>query len=448
MMKGTDHPDPNATGALTPLPNMLPGALGRETHERDAALGHSDRRVAAAESAPGESADALFALSGYQVFTALADNVRDYAVFLMDADGIIRYWGEGARLMKWWTRAQIEGMHLRALYMDGGSEDGTAENHLQIAAGAGEYTGEGQRVRQDGSTFWAGITLTALKDAHGKLLGFVKVTRDFTARRAVEAALRAGRKAVEEQRLAEEANRLKTMFIAGVSNEIRAPLVAMTRVLKELERQNEHTQIHVARLVATGRKLTQVVEEIMDISQLEAGWLGVTSTKAQLGEAVKRALSDAQRHAAARTVRIVNSVSGTASETFYWGDPVRVQQIIAHLLSNAIKFSPTAAQVTISGGTIEQPKETQLHLVGPGPWVYVRVEDCGPGIPLDLQQTLFEAFQERRLVAREASDALGLAVSRRLARLMGGDLTVQSHMGSGSTFVLLLPVAESGPEPR
>ena len=280
------------------------------------------------------------------------------------------------------------------------------------------------------------------------MLGFVKVTRDFTARRAVEAALRAGRKAVEDQRLAEEANRLKTMFIAGVSNEIRAPLIAMTGVLKELERQNEHTQAHVSRLLATGRKLAQVVEEIMDISQLEAGWLGVTSTKAQLGEAVKRALSDAQRHAADRGVRIVNSVSGTASETFYWGDPVRVQQIIAHLLSNAIKYSPTGSPVTISGGTVEQPKETQLHLVGPGPWVFIRVEDRGPGIPLEQQQTIFEPFEERRLTERKARGALGLAVSRRLARLMGGDLTVESQMGSGSTFLLLLPVAESGPEPR
>ena len=164
-MEGIQHPDPNATGALTPLPDGLPGGLGRETHERNAALGCSPRRTTAGGRASAETDDALVGHSGYQVFAALADNVRDYAVFLMDVDGIIRYWGEGARLMKWWTRAQIEGMHLRALYLDGGSEDGTAENHLQTAAASGEYTGEGQRVRQDGSTFWAGITLTALKDA-------------------------------------------------------------------------------------------------------------------------------------------------------------------------------------------------------------------------------------------------------------------------------------------
>src|SRR4051794_6428760 len=105
-------------------------------------------------------------------FAALADNVRDYAIFLMNPDGIITFWGEGARLIKWWTKDQAEGGHLRMLYPAGGSNDGTAESHLREAAERGEYTGEGQRIRSDGSLFWGGITLTALRDEEGTLLGF------------------------------------------------------------------------------------------------------------------------------------------------------------------------------------------------------------------------------------------------------------------------------------
>jgi PAS domain S-box-containing protein len=179
--------DPNATGASQPLPANEPGAPGREKHEREAALARGEAKAGAPASAlctpdvPGLRADLLF--------TLLAENVRDYAVFLMDANGIIRCWNEGARLMKWWTRQQAEGAHLRLLYKDGGSEDGTAEAHLQTAAQTGEYTGEGNRVRSDGSTLWAYTVLTALRDVEGRLVGFAKVTRDFTARRAVEAAL-------------------------------------------------------------------------------------------------------------------------------------------------------------------------------------------------------------------------------------------------------------------
>ena len=130
---------------------------------------------------PGLNADLLY--------TLVADNVRDYAIFLMDVNGVIRCWGESARLMKWWTREQAEGSHLRLLYPDGGAEDGTAEEHLINAAETGEYNGEGHRVRRDGSTFWAYVTLTALRNPEGTLVGFTKVTRDFSARRAVEAAL-------------------------------------------------------------------------------------------------------------------------------------------------------------------------------------------------------------------------------------------------------------------
>jgi PAS domain S-box-containing protein len=122
-------------------------------------------------------------------FTSLADNVRDYAIFLLDSRGVIIYWGEGARFMKWWLKEEAEGAHLRMLYPEDASDDGTAEDHLRSAARLGEYTGEGRRVRRDGSTFWAGVTLTALRDAEGQLHGFAKLTRDLQSRRAIETAV-------------------------------------------------------------------------------------------------------------------------------------------------------------------------------------------------------------------------------------------------------------------
>ena len=186
-------PDPNATGSGAPLPTSGGRApdhhvSGRESQERDAARRRGrDRR---ATDGASQGAHTRFADPGLArlAFTALAENVRDYAVFLMDADGIIRYWGEGAHLMKRWTREEAEGGHLRLLYPDGGAEDGTAEDHLREAAAKGESVSEGHRVRGDGTTFWAHITLTALISDDGILLGFAKVTRDITVRHAAEAA--------------------------------------------------------------------------------------------------------------------------------------------------------------------------------------------------------------------------------------------------------------------
>jgi PAS domain S-box-containing protein len=152
-----------------------------EARERARAAGEGPP---AGESPRGAHTGQARAGVAARAFAALAENVRDYAIFLLNPEGVITFWGEGARLIKWWTKDQAEGAHLRLLYPSGGSNDGTAEEHLREAAERGEYTGEGQRVRSDGSLFWAGVTLTALWDDDGTLLGFAKVTRDLTARRA------------------------------------------------------------------------------------------------------------------------------------------------------------------------------------------------------------------------------------------------------------------------
>jgi PAS domain S-box-containing protein len=379
----------------------------------------------------------------------LADNVRDYAVFLMDADGIIRYWGEGARLMKWWPKHQAEGSHLRMLYPNGGSEDGTAEGHLQVAAEFGEYTGEGRRIRSDGSTFWAGVTLTALKDDDGALLGFAKVTRDFTARRAVEAALKAGQAAEEGQRLAHEANRVRGQYVAMISHEIRAPLNALLGYVQLLSGEqgvSERHSTHIARIQNSASQLLEVMNDLLDISRLEAGRLSVEPAAAKLGHALEAALANVEPQASAKGVRLANAMSGAAADLPYWGDEARVRQILINVLSNAIKFTPPEGQITISGGTSDSGTDAELS--GPGPWIYLRVEDTGVGIPAERLEAIFEPFEQGRKSDASRGIGLGLSISRRLARLMGGDLTVRTDGGAGSQFFLWLPVAPSDPIPR
>ena len=227
-------PDLNATGSDRPLPPAPPdlseqSGEGRETQERKAARQRGRHRGAGASGRreAGTTSDADPELAQL-AFTALAENVRDYAIFLMDPDGIIRYWGEGAHLMKRWTRAEAEGAHLRLLYIDGGSEDGTAEGHLLEAAQNGESVSEGHRVRGDGTTFWAHITLTALRSDDGTLLGFAKLTRDMTAQQQAasvvskaqrEEALQSAR--TESRALAAEIEVLKEE-LAVLREELRA----------------------------------------------------------------------------------------------------------------------------------------------------------------------------------------------------------------------------------
>jgi hypothetical protein len=149
---------------------------------------------------------------------------------------------------------------------------------------------------------------------------------------------------------------------------------------------------------------------------------------------------------------VVNAVSGMAAGLAARGDEARVRQILTNLLANAIEFTdprPTpgaeareVGRVTVSAGTAAQAP-LDARLTGPGPWVYVRVEDTGVGIAAERLESIFEAFvqADMTLTRTHGGTGLGLAICRRLARLMGGDVTVRSEVGVGSAFFLWLPAA-------
>lgn len=429
--------------------------LAREVREREEAKrrGEARERDRAAGREQDRTPEAGIARAGVaQAFAALAENVRDYAIFLMDPAGIITFWGEGARLIKWWTKEQAEGGHLCMLYLAGGSEDGTAEDHLRIAAERGEFTGEGHRVRSDGSTFWAGVTITALRGDDGTLLGFAKMSRDLTARRAASALLRASAEAAEAARAAAEtANRAKSEFVATMSHEIRTPVNAIIGYhdLLDLEIDGPLTpgqRRHLTRASASGRHLVSLITEVLDFSRLEAGRVTVGRAAFRVGDAIAAAIALVVPDARARKLELTDAVSGYAAGVAVWADEARACQILTNLLANAVKFTDArdgeAGRITVSAGTATRASP-DARLSGDGPWVYVRVEDTGKGIPAERLEAIFEPFVQADMsLTREHSGAgLGLAISRRFARLMGGDVTVGSAVGAGSTFCLWLPAA-------
>ena len=437
--------EPSTSPGLTPEEREREAARRRgQQRERERSAGATATRDSHAGQAPAGVAA--------RAFSALAENVRDYAIFLLNPEGIITFWGEGARLIKWWSKDEAEGAHLRLLYPPGGSTDGTAEEHLRQAAERGEYTGEGERVRGDGSTFWGGITLTALYDDDRTLLGFAKTTRDLTARRAADELLKAAADAAEiARREAVAASTAKSGFLATMSHEIRTPINAVIGYLELLDLEIEGTltpgqRSHLTRAGASARHLLDLVSEVLDFSRIEAEQLPVGHGAFRIGDAVSGALELVGPQARVRNIEIADERSGYASHLAAWGDETRVRQILINLLANAVKFTDSRAgqpgRITVSVGSAIQAV-AEAELPGEGPWVFVRIEDTGSGIPADRLQSIFEAFVQADMTLTRAhgGTGLGLAISRRLARLMGGDVTVRSEEGVGSTFILWLPSA-------
>ena len=284
-------------------------------------------------------------------------------------------------------------------------------------------------------------------------------------RRARSAAEAAQARAEESRARAEAADRAKSVFLATMSHEFRTPLNAVQGYaqLLELGIQGALTAeqgVYVRRLQAASAHLLGLVEDVLDLSRLDAGQLRVTCVPADARPAVDAALALTLPLAAAKQITLVDAQAldgpdgpgGGESErpaVPYVGDEHRVRQILINLLSNAVKFSPPGARVEVEcrpAAGVRVPGAPAPGLEpGPRPdgWTVIRVRDGGIGIHPKQLEAVFAPFMQVDAghTRREEGSGLGLAISRRLARLMGGELTVESTVGAGSTFTLTLPAA-------
>ncbi len=387
------------------------------------------------------------AMAAETQFRLLVDRVRDYAIFLMDPEGRVTHWGPGAERMTGWRAEAMLGRSVERLYPAGGAGDGGAADHLRHAVLHGEYTGEGARTRQDGRTFAARVVLTALREG-GRLVGFSMIAQDLTGERERAAALE------RAMAVAEAASTAKSQFLANTSHEIRTPLNAMIGYAELLELGlggplTESQRGYVARIQATSRHLLALVNDVLDLAKIEAGQMHAAREPALVRDAVAAALQLVEPQARARRIALVNGCTEQTT-TAYCGDVARVRQVLANLLSNAVRFTEAGGRVTVTCGEADAaaPEAAVAHASAPGAaraWSFVRVEDTGVGIPPEQLDRIWEAFvqAEQGRTRRVGGSGLGLTISRHLARLMGGDITVRSQPGLGSSFMLWLPAADA-----
>jgi PAS domain S-box-containing protein len=294
---------------------------------------------------------------------------------------------------------------------------------------------------------------------------FVSIVRDITERKKVEETMLLAKEAAEQARLsAERANRAKSDFIAGVSHELRTPLNAIIGFSKLLLNPrvgelNEDQMAYTHDVVQSAEHLLQLINDILDLSKIEAGKMSLEASEFSLPELLNQSLVVVRENARLHGLNISTEVSpGVAALPPIRGDERKIKQVMFNLLSNAVKFTPDGGHITVRAqiwdpmpcdedktppGELKRifaPLDLPCDVRGPG--IVISVQDTGIGIAQQHQARIFQAFEQvdSSYTRHTQGTGLGLALSRRIIELHQGRIWLQSVQGEGSTFSFSLPL--------
>jgi PAS domain S-box-containing protein len=384
-------------------------------------------------------------------FRLLIEGVADYAIFMLDPNGRVSTWNMGAERIKGYTADEIIGQHFSIFYPQEAKDSGWPDHELRVAAEKGKFVDTGWRLRKDGTTFWANVTITALRDDAGQLLGFAKLTRDLTQAKRAEAMETANQQREEmldaernARMAAQRATRLKDEFLATLSHELRTPLSAIlgwTQLLlrPDASKGPEQQKRAIEVIDRNARAQVKLIDDLLDLSRVMTGKLRLDLHQVSLGSIVEAAVDSARPSADVKGIRLKAILS--SNPDIISADSARLQQVVWNLLTNAIKFTPKGGQVQV----LLQRVNSHLEL---------SVSDTGVGIPANYLPHVFDRFSQKDSSTTRAFGGLGLglAICKQLVELHGGSIRAASlGEGRGATFSVQLPLSiaqlndQSGP---
>ena len=375
-------------------------------------------------------------------FRLLVEGVSDYAIFMLDVNGNIATWNVGAQRIKGYEADEIIGKHFSLFYPSEAVESGWPAHELTMAAQTGSFVDEGWRRRKDGTQFWANVTITALRDATGRLIGYAKLTRDLTDRKRTEAMQMASAQrdeilaAERSARMASQrAARIKDEFLSTLSHELRTPLnsiLGWTQILMK-RRDGAATPADFMRAIEVidrnARAQAQLIDDLLDLSRVMSGKLRLDMQQIAVLDIVRAAVQSAEPAAQAKDIQLQAMLD--TSPTTINADGGRLQQVVWNLLSNAIKFTPKGGKVQV----VLQRVNSHIEL---------SVSDTGIGITESFLPHVFERFAQRDSSSTRSYGGLGLglAITKQLVELHGGSIRVASQgENKGATFFVDLPLS-------
>lgn len=339
----------------------------------------------------------------------------------------------GRRMLGVGLDADIRGMPLRTLYQEQAWRT-IERDAIPAAARRGAWVGDSTLLHTEGFEIPVSQAIIALRDGHDMIEYYSTIMRDMTLQKQAEEALRRSRDELSSANIAlEKAARLKDEFLASMSHELRTPISNILGLTEALREQlygalNENQVRVIGTIEHSGQHLLDLINDILDLSKIEAGQVKLTISHCSVDELCMAALYMTKGMAQQRRQTVGFTINPTAIDIE--ADPRRLKQMLVNLLSNAIKFTPEGGQL---GLDVQADAREGI--------VRFTVWDKGIGIAEEDFPRLFEPFTQLdgRLSRQYTGTGLGLALVRRMAELHGGSITLASTVGEGSRFTLSLP---------
>ena len=364
----------------------------------------------------------------------ILDNLQD-TYYRTDADGVLVFVSSSVQPLLGYTPEELVGHKITDFY----THPDQRETFLKaLAENAGHVEQYPITLRhKNSSTIWMSTNAHFVLDEQNNIVGVEGTGRDFTARKHAEDAL------IKAKEQAEQANRAKSLFLANMSHEIRTPMngvIGFTKLLSKTHLDEYQTE-YVETINTSVNDLLTIVNDILDFSRIESGKMELQTKVVNARECLTSVVRLFDAAAKIKSLNLECVISNDLPEHVIV-DPLRLRQIVANLIGNAVKFTDQGS-ITLKAGKISQNGSSELM---------IEVIDTGRGIADSQKERLFDAFTQadQSIYKPDSGTGLGLAISKQLVELMQGAIGVKDNEKNGATFWIRFPILETNqmPEPK
>jgi PAS domain S-box-containing protein len=361
-------------------------------------------------------------------FQLLMEGIADYAVFLLDRDGLITSWPSAAEKLFGHEAKNVEGQSLSILYPSTPPQNHDYSVELRMAAAHGRFEDVSWRVRKDGTLFWAESVICPIREDDGEIRGFSLIIRDVTERRKSEETIRQKEEELAQARKMEAIGRLAGGVAHDFNNFITG-IMGLAEEVRESLPPNDERREDLSQIINTADRARLLTRELLAFGRRQASSPQIVNLNALLQDKHKILL----RWLGGDIEMNTRLDSGIGNILI---DPTQLDQILVNLVVNARDAMPQGGRLQIETGRVMIEKDSTTHL-RPGPYVSLRLRDSGFGMDESVLPHIFEPFFTTK--GQGKGTGLGLATVYGIVKQNQGDITVKSTLGLGSEFLILLP---------